>query len=130
MLFRSNIQSFVSKATDTGNVALNSVVDGGLSMVPIVGDAIDLFESASAEKNFKWNSGKACVQDPSGTYNPDWNTKNKYFQRYSEDQRIMEAMGIIDKSAVTAFVEKHFQKPASFSLPADKTLTPSASNIA
>ena len=106
----ANIQSFVSKATDTGNVALNSVVDGGLSMVPIVGDAIDLFESASAEKNFKWNSGKACVQDPSGTYNPDWNTKNKYFQRYSEDQRIMEAMGIIDKSAVTAFVEKHFQK--------------------
>lgn len=105
----ANVQSFVAKSTDTGNSNLSMAVQTGLNAIPIVDDVLNAAEAIENQHNLKWNSGQACVQDPSGQHNPDWQ-KNKYFQRYSEDQRLMETAGIIERSSVTAFVEDYYKK--------------------
>ena len=40
---------------------------------------------------------------------PSWDTA-KYYQRFIEDQSLMESMGIIEKSAVTALIEEEQEK--------------------
>ena len=40
---------------------------------------------------------------------PKWDTAKKY-QRFIEDQRIAESMGVIDKSAVAVYLEKYYEK--------------------
>ena len=39
----------------------------------------------------------------------DWNTA-KYYQRFIEDQSLMEGMGLIEESAVTAFLDDYYEK--------------------
>ena len=45
----------------------------------------------------------------SGGFVPSWK-EAKYYQRYIEDQRLAEASGLIEKSAVTAFLERYLEK--------------------
>ena len=97
------VQSFIE--APTSSPTLNSIIDAGTSVIPIAGALYDAAQGTSELMNFNWNTGKACIQDES--YNEDW-AKNKYYQRYIEDQTLMEAAGIIDKSNVTAFVEDYY----------------------
>ena len=53
----------------------------------------------SEEANLKWITGEGCSDDSS-----------KYFSRYSEDQRLLESAGLIEQSAVTAYMDKYFEK--------------------
>lgn len=99
----ASIQSFVYSSNST----VNSIISGGLGIIPIVGDALDIAESVADESNLKWNTGAACIPDES--INPDWK-KNKWYQRYTEDQTWLESAGLIEKSAVTAFVEKYYDE--------------------
>ena len=40
---------------------------------------------------------------------PNWD-RAKYYQRFIEDQSLAESMGVIDKSAVTAYLEEYYQE--------------------
>jgi hypothetical protein len=39
----------------------------------------------------------------------DW-SENKYYQRFIEDQRLAENMGVVEKSSVTAFLEDYYKE--------------------
>lgn len=102
---------------ETGNGTLNTAINGIIGAVPILGDVIDLAQSVSAMENHRWISGEACVQKPgnkNGTGTglidkaPDW-SEMKYYQRFVEDQRLVEAFGI-GESAVTKFIAEYNAK--------------------
>ncbi len=99
------VQSWIENPT--GNGTLNAIIDAGTGVIPVVGNLYDLAQQAAELNNLKWNTGQACVQDSS--VNPDWE-KNKWYQRYVEDQTLMEASGIIEESQVTAFVNKYYEQ--------------------
>lgn len=75
--------------------------------VPILGDVVDIVDAATESTNVEWANGKKCVNSEE---NGDWETF-KYYQRFYEDQRILEQIGQYDddggKSPVTAFLEKY-----------------------
>lgn len=91
----------------TGNSTINAVIDAGTGLIPVIGNLYDAAQQTSELSNMAWNTGQACIQNDE--INPYWQ-KNKYYQRYIEDQTLMEAAGIIDKSSVTAFVEKYYEQ--------------------
>lgn len=89
----------------------NSIGDGLVGAIPVVGGIIDGINATSALTNYAYISGEACVTN-NGNDSPSvpkWNTAKKY-QRFIEDQRMAESMGIIDKSAVAVYLEKYYEK--------------------
>lgn len=66
---------------ETGNAVLGAI--------PLIGDVLDILNSARTAENLKWATGEKCVNTAS---NSDWG-KFKYYQRYIEDQRILDWAG-------------------------------------
>jgi hypothetical protein len=87
----------------TGNGILDSIIGGGISALP-GGDIPDILAEAEDLVNEDWISGANCVAG-----GDNWHENAKY-QRYIEDQRLAEEMGIIEKSAVTAFWDDFYEK--------------------
>lgn len=98
-LVDSNVMSAVSSLWKLGDDTLNTVVETGVGMLPFVGDAQDIANAASEAVNLDWATGENCKKE-----------EYKYFSRYSEDQRMMESAGIIDQSAVVAFLEDYYKE--------------------
>ena len=84
---------------DTGNMALDTIVNAGIGTISMAGDAINAKQAYDDTVNAPWATGENCS---SGEY--------AMYSRYSEDQRIMEAMGLIEESAVTAFTREYYKK--------------------
>ncbi len=61
--------------------------------------SVDVSKGKGDAKAVGYENGKIHIATPS------WE-KAKYYQRFIEDQSLMESMGIIEKSAVTAFIEE------------------------
>lgn len=82
--------------------------DGGfLNNIPIIGDVLGIINGIEAldEENQKWATGAMCVNsNDNATF---WQSKGKYYQRYIEDQRILEQMGSDKKNPVTAYEEEY-----------------------
>ena len=59
--------------------------------------------------NAGYISGKTCVagNTTKSFVTPDWEDAKNY-QRFIEDQSLAESQGIIEKSAVTAFLEEYY----------------------
>lgn len=108
-----NILSDINSATsaDTGNTYTDAAVDGAIGSIPLIGDGIDVIENINAVKNTGYISGESCVagNTVSNASAPNWE-KAKYYQRFIEDQSLAESMGVIDKSAVTAYLEEYYQE--------------------
>ena len=108
-----NIAGEVANFLDfsVGNSTADGAINGAIGSLPVIGDMIDIAQSKQEMSYIGYISGESCVAgntvDASGS--PDWN-KAKYYQRFIEDQSLAESMGIIDKSAVTAFLEDYYEK--------------------
>lgn len=99
-------------AFELDNFILNST-DG-------ISDVMDLINAGIDEANLAWATGENCVNTTGGSIgandptnnNSFWNTKGKYYQRYVEDQRILEQMGAYEGSTnpVTAYEERYEAK--------------------
>jgi hypothetical protein len=100
----ANVQSWLT--APTGNSGLNAAINTGVGVIPLIGDAADIVQAAAEAANLKWNSGEACVDSSA---NPYWNDYT-YFQRYLEDQRLLEAYGVVEQSAQVAVVEKFYEE--------------------
>lgn len=89
----------------------SSIGDGLVSSVPVVGGIIDGINSSKALLNYSYISGEACVtNNTAGTASvPSWDTAKNY-QRFIEDQRLAESMGLIEKSAVATYLDKYYEK--------------------
>lgn len=87
-------------AVEKGNTILNSI--------PVIGDVIDLYNAGVSEENINWATGQYCV---AGKSNPKWSTF-KYYQRYVEDQRILDQLGAYKDSTnpVTGYIEEYEAK--------------------
>ncbi len=85
---------------EKGNVILNSI--------PIIGDVIDLVNSSHTAENLAWSSGQACVNSSTNNF---WKDDYRYYQRYIEDQRILEWAGAYgdSQSPVMAY-ETQYEK--------------------
>ncbi len=84
---------------EKGNVVLNSM--------PFVGDLLTILNSATIGQNLPWANGTRCgnTRDNENF----WETEGKYYQRYIEDQRILEQMGAYEgsKNPVVAYQEEY-----------------------
>ncbi len=103
----NNPNDVVRSATATFNTAANSAIGA----IPVIGDAIDTVTNAKALASIGYISGESCVagNDVQAAASPDWETAKTY-QRFIEDQSLSESMGLINKSAVTAFLEDYYEK--------------------
>lgn len=96
---------------DVGNGTANAAVNGIIGAIPFVGDIIDIAQSAEEAAYVGYISGESCVagNSVSAVSSPSWK-KAKYYQRFIEDQSLAESMGIIEKSAVTAYLEDYYKE--------------------
>ena len=87
---------------DAGNPA-SSILDA----IPIVNDIKDIAESMEDTTNADWISGKNCVADNT---NKNWSEHMRLYQRYVEDQRLYENMGVIEKSSVQIALDDYYKE--------------------
>lgn len=74
--------------------------------VPVVGDIMQLIDGGIDLANMKWTTGQQCVV----SNDEDWETEYKYYQRYAENERLLESMNPGYKSTVTAYVEDYYRE--------------------
>lgn len=97
-------------AEETGNMILNSL--------PGINDVMGLINAGLNLASLNWATGKNCVNTGASVTaantndyqdNSFWESKGKYYQRYIEDQRILEQMGAYEgsKNPVTAYTEEY-----------------------
>ena len=78
-----------------------------LGSVPIVGDVLGIINAAEDMANMNWATGANCVNS---TENDRWE-EMKYYQRYVEDQRILDQMGAYEGSQnPVAVYEEEYEK--------------------
>lgn len=109
-------QNIVNDVSDWGqvdfkNASFNTAANSAIGAVPVVGDVIDVIDNGQALANTGYISGESCVagNNVSNASAPGWNTA-KYYQRFIEDQSLAESMGLIEKSAVTAFLDDYYEQ--------------------
>ena len=69
----------------------------------------EIFNNAEIAEHIGYITGEACVTgNDSGVLS--WEDEGKYFERFVEDQRLAENMGLVEKSSVTAFLENYYEK--------------------
>ncbi|MDO4978556.1 MAG: hypothetical protein Q4E47_00140 [Candidatus Saccharibacteria bacterium] len=83
----------------TGNDSVDAILDGALSLVPVVGSALDAAQAVEAEVILPWADGSKCLDEQA-----------LKFSRYSEDQRWLEAAGDIDESAVAVYLDSYYER--------------------
>lgn len=89
----------ILSAFEIGNAILNSM--------PIIGDVLNIINAVFNIKAISWANGMYCGNTEKN--NEFWNSRGKYYQRYIEDQRILEQMGAYEgsKNPVTAYEEAY-----------------------
>lgn len=100
----------------------STIGDTVIGAIPVIGSLTDIYNEGNVIANFGYVSGESCITgndvavqatslaDGSGDSieTSDW-SENKYYQRFIQDQRLAESMGIVEKSSVTAFLEKYYE---------------------
>lgn len=104
---------------DTGIGMLDGALEGAMGAIPLLGGIWDAAQAAEDLENVIWVGGSACVarseaSDTGGDTAAEeakemWTGETKYYQRYVEDQRMLEASGIVKKSAVTAMLDEYYE---------------------
>ena len=97
----------------------STVGDSLIGAIPVAGSLYEAASDAKVVANYGYVSGESCVTGnavEAGKANKDdeietsdW-SENKYYQRFIEDQRLAENMGLVEKSAVTAFLDDYYEK--------------------
>lgn len=104
----TNIANAFSHDVETGNNSINTVTNAALGAIPVIGDLIDVFSNTDELNNIGWITGSSCVATDSN--DSEWNSKMRVYQRYVEDQRLMENMDDKYESAVVAFKDKYYEE--------------------
>ena len=80
-------------------------------LIDIVDDYRDAQSGNAIIDHFGWIDGSNCVIHEDLDYeNAIDYDKVKYFSRYMEDQRLAESMGVVEESAVSAFLDEYYEK--------------------
>lgn len=84
----------------------NTVASSAVNSLPIINDLLDMFEAGSNIAHMDWATGQNCVNSSKNTR---WDNEMKYYQRYTEDARILEQMGSIETNPVTVAKEEYLK---------------------
>jgi len=105
-----NIVGAITNWSPTSMDVANTAVNTAVGAIPVIGDAVNIIGNAVAIDNHGWISGESCVQGNTvaSVKSPNWE-EAKYYQRLLEDQRLSEAMGLVETSAVTAFLDEYYK---------------------
>lgn len=107
----NSVSNFGELETDVA--AVNTGVNAAVGAVPVIGDLLDIVQNTQALDNSGWVTGESCVAGNSAGSvfgsSPSWE-ETKYYQRFVEDQRMLESTGLVEKSAVTAFLEDYYKE--------------------
>lgn len=103
-----NVANFAD--VSTGSSLMDGAANGAIGVVPVFGDIVDVMQSEQQMENIGYISGESCVagNKVDAVESPGWN-EAKYYQRFIEDQSLSESMGLIEKSAVTAYLEDYYE---------------------
>ena len=91
-----NAIAYMGANVNTGSTIADVGVNSAIGALPLM-SIDDIASAASQAKNLPFASQENC------------NKMTKYAQ-YSEDQRVLEGMGLIEKSQVTAFMEDFYKE--------------------
>ena len=99
----------IANEVDVGSTGSN-VGDSIIGAIPVVGDVVDIISNSNKLDNYGYIIGETCVTDNNVEGKaPTWSETKKY-QRFIEDQRLAENMGLIEKSAVSAFLDDYYKE--------------------
>lgn len=70
---------------------------GIVGAIPLIGDGVDLLDTAQNEVNMPWATGERCGNTDNNY--AFWQEKGKYYQRFVEDMRLLEQIGAFEGSA-------------------------------
>ena len=99
------------------NIA-NAIDSGAGSLeasIPVWGGIADMLQGRQLKKNMGLISGEACVTRNKGEGLGDedqvftWD-EAKYYQRFVEDQRLAENMGLVEESSVSVALRHYYEK--------------------
>lgn len=91
----------------------NNTASTIVGALPVIGSTVDIYDNVTARDNLGYISGRAGVIGNDGTELGTAVADTKKVDAYASfirDQRILEAMGVIKKSAVTAALEKYYEE--------------------
>ena len=96
------------------NVGVSAATDTVIGMIPVVGDLVDVVNNTQKAANLGWISGQSCVTNNNdsaavGGEAITWD-EAKGYQRFIEDQRLSEQMGLVKESAVTEFLTEYYKE--------------------
>jgi len=100
-----NISTHVSGDNKIGSTAA-SVADTVIGVVPVIGDSIDIYNNEKQLENMGWIDGQNCAIASS---NSRW-SEMSYYQRYVEDQRLLESVEEGYTSTVTLRMREYYQE--------------------
>lgn len=108
--------NIASQVSDWGNVQtssslINNASNSAIGAIPVIGDVIDVVNSEQQLANVGYISGESCVagNTVNKSESPDWE-EAKYYQRFIEDQSLAETIGLVEKSAVTAYLDEYYEQ--------------------
>jgi hypothetical protein len=101
----NTVSTYTSFNTENNHV--NAVGNAVTGSIPMLSDAQQIAEEVNNQTNIGWIGGQSCVANSADN---SWNSETKYYQRYVEDQRLMENEGLVAKSSVTAFLEEYYEQ--------------------
>ncbi len=92
--------------TGTGNATADSIIGA----VPVLGEWQDIKDNGTIYANLGYINGESCVVgNDAANSAPNWGT-GQYYQRFIEDQSLMESMGLINESAVTTALNEYYEE--------------------
>ena len=95
----------IRDAVISGDIADNNVRKI-IGVVPVIGQAANVVTALQDVANWGWATGRACVASED---NPQWE-ENKWYQRYAENERLLENINPDYKSTVTAYIEDYYEE--------------------
>ena len=98
---------------DSNSGVFNTVSNAVIGAIPVIGDSIDIISNEKQLANAGWISGESCVAgnvaDANYTNSPGWG-ETRYYQRYVEDQRLLESMDDDYVSTVSVFLDEYYEE--------------------
>ncbi|MBQ6510830.1 hypothetical protein IJI94_02575 [Candidatus Saccharibacteria bacterium] len=99
-------------SVESGSEAVDTTSNAIVGSVPIIGDLVDVVQNANTANNLGWITGESCVtgntSNSHSTSTPNWANEGEYYQRFLEDQRLMESIDPNYTSAEVAFLEEYY----------------------
>ena len=77
--------------------------------IPLIGSLIgSIADIVDNKENMQWISGLNCVDSEKNAR--FWNEEGQYYQRFAEDQRLLESIGTVEKNSIALYLEDYYQK--------------------